>query len=61
LVGIERSGRKAIILKRKKNFRVHKENSDPKKQFFDFCQKNFQVPGAWLMPPGIQSPRPDHP
>jgi hypothetical protein len=38
--------RKAIILKRKKIFWVHKKNSDPKKQFFDFYQKQFSGSGS---------------
>jgi hypothetical protein len=45
----------------KKSSKFAQKKSGPKKQIFVFVSKKKQVPGVWLMPPGIQSPRPTIP
>jgi hypothetical protein len=61
LVGIERSGpTQGDYFKKKKNFGVHKKNPIPKNSLLIFAKKK-SGSGSSAHPPGIQSPRPDHP
>jgi hypothetical protein len=49
--------RKAIILKRKKNFKFIKEIPIPKSKFSFLFPKKFRFPGAWLSAAWNSEPR----